>query len=167
MQRSSKSSRVTEELFKNAITDTDQQELPTYDPLSHMERRKSLVSDLLSMQSMSSLSFLFSVPSSSGSSPTPQLYSLINLNIFIQFIAKDLRIDNVGNGVNSWNRLLAGFPHGQKKKRSEGHSKQSSKELGLEPGAGDNYGGRWYQGRLLSSKSTGLLAYGHDDSYQD
>nr|XP_034901655.1 uncharacterized protein LOC118039153 [Populus alba] len=73
MQRSSKSSRVTEELFKNAITDTDQQELPTYDPLSHMERRKSLVSDLLSMQSMSSLSFLFSVPSSSGSSPTPQV----------------------------------------------------------------------------------------------
>lgn len=82
-----------------------------------LERRKSLVSDLLSMQSMSSLSFLFSVPSSSGSSPTPQvlksyllsvllpsllfifskdtvtdwllylqLNSLINLNIFIQFM---------------------------------------------------------------------------------
>ncbi|KAJ7011339.1 hypothetical protein NC653_001692 [Populus alba x Populus x berolinensis] len=163
MQRSSKSSRVTEELFKNAITDTDQQELPTYDPLSHMERRKSLVSDLLI---------------------NPGVYTNFPVNLLPIFIlcsdlgfqkpdfsmlrrAKDLRIDNVGNGVNSWNRLLAGFPHGQKKKRSEGHSKQSSKELGLEPGAGDNYGGRWYQGRLLSSKSTGLLAYGHDDSYQD
>ena len=40
MQRSSNSSRVTEELFKNASTDTDQQELPTYDPLSHIGKKE-------------------------------------------------------------------------------------------------------------------------------
>ncbi|CAK7356295.1 unnamed protein product [Dovyalis caffra] len=40
MQRSSSSSVVTEELFKNGNTDKDQQELPTYDPLSHVGKKE-------------------------------------------------------------------------------------------------------------------------------
>ncbi|KAB5564142.1 hypothetical protein DKX38_004196 [Salix brachista] len=40
MQRSSRSSRVTAELSNNTNTDKDQQELPTYDPSSHVAKRE-------------------------------------------------------------------------------------------------------------------------------
>lgn len=40
MQRSPSSSIVTEELFNNTNTDKDHQELPTYDPASHVAKKE-------------------------------------------------------------------------------------------------------------------------------
>jgi hypothetical protein len=40
MQRSPSSSIVTEELFNNTNTDKDYQELPTYDPASHVAKKE-------------------------------------------------------------------------------------------------------------------------------
>ncbi|KAL9368855.1 hypothetical protein Peur_040054 [Populus x canadensis] len=190
MQRSSNSSRVTEDLFKNASTDTDQQELPTYDPLSHIGKKEK--SRLRSAEYAIHVIPLLLVLCAiilwffSNSPVNPGVYTNFPVTLLPIFIlcsdlgfqksdfsmlrrAKDLRIDNVGNGVNSWNRLLAGFPLGQKKKRSEGHSKVQTIFRRARIGA-------WCRRQLwrkVVSRQITLKqihrtpAYNHDDSYQD
>ncbi|KAF9685445.1 hypothetical protein SADUNF_Sadunf03G0055300 [Salix dunnii] len=95
MQRSSRSSRLTAELSNNTITDEDQQELPTYDPASHVAKRER--------------SRLRSAENAIHAIPLVLALCAIVLWFFSNSLVKDLRISHMLNGILFMGKVGAEF----------------------------------------------------------
>ncbi|KAL9387517.1 hypothetical protein Peur_020641 [Populus x canadensis] len=107
MQRSPSSSIVTEELFNNTNTDKDHQELPTYDPASHVAKKERsrlrsaenaihVIPLVLALCAI--VLWFFSTPLGSQILSSP-----------VYFLVKDLRINHMLNGIKFMGQVGAEF----------------------------------------------------------